>query len=200
MDIIKRYRQYMLNRSLCTNVQLVYESPGYMPNSRDYYTLVRDSENLFFVIKIGDSEVLYYWKKPIKIDGMDILFNRYTEDCEYITEYDEASCINERIKKIELINRIKQKGTQTGVFIQGCSQTMPEPFTYDELELTSFPDTMTRSYTSINISMKELFHAESMMEDGIMNNMTITETGSMLNIGGIVTRFNCTLYVFKAFN
>ena len=194
----------MLYRSGCNKVNLVYESPDYLPDKESYYDLFDNTENIFFVIRIGNSEVLYFWKKPTLICDMNIIANSFTDDCERITEYDMINTRSDNssdyLRKLKVYREIKKKAVQTGVFIKGCSQEMPEPFTYETMDLISFPETMKESYISINMRLHEIFHAESTDSDGILSNMTVTQSEAFLNVGGIITKFNCTLYVFKAFN
>lgn len=189
----------MINRSGCKNIELIYKSPCNLSNS-DYYKLIDSSDNLFFVIAIGNSQVLYYWKKPKKLNGLNLIVNGCTDDCEYIIEYDTLQKTQLMLQKVCIYNNIKKKAVQTGVFIRGECQQIPEPFTYDELQLTSFPDTIKISNTSIHISLNELFSVEAIQGDGILNTMTITSKESIFNVGGLITKFDCTFYVFKAFN
>lgn len=199
MDIIARYKKYMRNRSGCKYIKLIYNHPGNLSNS-DYYNMINGSDNLFFVIAIGDSQVLYYWKKSRKIDGLNLIVNSCTDDCEYIIEYDTLKKTQLMVQKVCIYNDIKRKSIQTGVFIKGECQQLPEPFTYDELKLTSFPDTIKESNTSIHLNSNDLFRMEAMPDDGILNTMTISRNGSVLNVGGMTTKFDCKFYVFKAFN
>ena len=199
MDVIAKYKQYMRNRSGCRNVSLIYKSPCAL-STADYYAMIRSAENLFFVIAIGDSQVIYYWKKPTMLNGLNLITNNYTDDCEYIIEYDTLQKTELMFQKVCLYNEIRKKALQTAVFIKGECQQIPEPFTYDELDLTAFPDTAKISNTSIRMETNDLFRVEAYMEDGTENIMTIKKTGSVFENCGVTTEFDCKLYVFKAFN
>ena len=108
MDVIAKYRQYMRNRSGCRNVSLIYKSPCAL-STADYYAMIRSAENLFFVIAIGDSQVIYYWKKPTMLNGLNLITNNYTDDCEYIIEYDTLQKTELMFQKVCLYNEIRKK-------------------------------------------------------------------------------------------
>lgn len=198
MDIIRRYSRYMKHRSGCNKVQMIY-----MPSDRvsklDYYTMISVADNLFFVIEIGESQVLYYWKAPVILTGLNMITNRYTDDCEYIADYDTIRNRHNKVEKMNILSKIKQKATQTGVFIRGREQTMPELFTYDDIDITAFPDTIKEACTSINMGCNELFRMEAVSSDGILSVLKIRRDGSFLDICGSETKIDTKLYVFRAF-
>lgn len=197
MDIIDHYGPYMMNRSGCNRIVLAYRSDRYFSKT-DYYNTFKRSTNLFFVVEIGDSQMLYYWKKPSLVLGVNTIFNSYTDDGEYIIDCDliQYNAIN----LISAIGNIKKKSIQTGVLLKGTCQELPEAFTYNDITLDSFPDVLKQSVISINRSRCELFHAECINDDGIMNSMTIKKHCSFIDIGGTVTDFKCTLYIFMGVN
>ena len=142
--------------------------------------------------------MLYYWKKPQLVLGINTIFNSYTDDGEYIIDCDLIQYNATNL--ISALSNIKKKSVQTGVLLKGTCQELPEAFTYNDITLDAFPDALKQSVISINRSKGELFHAECINDDGIMNTMTIKKNCSFIDIGGTVTDFKCTLYIFMGIN
>lgn len=197
MDIIDHYGPYMMNRSGCNRIVLAYRSDKYFSKT-DYYNTFKRSTNLFFVVEIGDGLMLYYWKKPSLVRCVNTIFNSYTDDGDYIIDCDLIQCSTTNL--IDAIGVIKKKSVQTGVLLKGICQELPEAFTYNDMTLDAFPDVLKQSVISINRSKGELFHAECINDDGVMNTMTIKKHCALLDIGGTVTNFKCTLYIFMGVN
>ena len=147
MDIIRRYSRYMKHRSGCNKVQMIY-----MPSDRvsklDYYTMISVADNLFFVIEIGESQVLYYWKAPVILTGLNMITNRYTDDCEYIADYDT---IRNRHNKVEVY-------TARRMMLHVASTCMAVAGTVSVLciqSLLSFPTDCTVTHKSDNVKLQQ---------------------------------------------
>ena len=164
-------------------------------NFSDYKRLLFNKSNLFFILSIGDSIVSYYWKN-CHINQFGIMYNSYTDDCEYINEFDELCyfCTSDMLTKFNNLQRHKSR--QSPVFLKGYSMIMPEPFTYLELNLISFPDTLLNGYTKIPNEC--LFQIQNEI-DGIYTKMSINKNKSFINIGGEINSFKSDMLIIESF-
>ena len=193
-NILEDYRRYFLNRSLCKYVGLLYNSEKGLINSH-YYDMIADNINLFFVITIGECSVVYYWKHAY-CNSLGIMHNIYDDDCQLIKDYALMESFVTDTKKMNSFNRINMtKGIQTGVVLKGQPMDMPEPYTYDTLEITSFPDTLLQCCMLISPKTNELLVLKGFYE-GVTTELHIGKD-SHVNVGGVIANCKCSLTVFK---
>lgn len=204
MEIITRYHMYMKNRSNSRLFKILYNSRDVndvLKPVNEYYSEIKGLSKLFFVVEIGSSRVVYYWNGMNIDNDLNLYYNSYNDDCQRICDYDKLEEIKNKLNRIRLFNKIiESQGIQTAVFIDGSSQEMPEPFTYDELQLNSFPNTLIESFTKINVVNNELFRIESCSKEGIWTKLSIYKDESRLFVGGLDTIVPCNFYVIKGFD
>lgn len=194
-EIIKKYKEYLLNRSQCNNYRIIYDNNKDL-NYKEYQRLLINKNNLFFILSIGESIVTYYWKN-CHINSFGVMYNSYTDDCEYIKEFDKLYYINDDSNLYTQFNNLQRyKSRQSPVFFKGYSMIMPEPFTYLELNLISFPDTLINGYTKI--PNESLFQIQNEI-DGVYTKMTIFKEKSFINIGGEINNFKTNFRVIECY-
>ena len=193
-EILEGYRRYFLNRSLCKYVGLLYNSDKGLVNSR-YYNMIIDNINLFFIITIGNCSVVYYWKKAYQ-NSLGIIHNLYNDDCELIKDYALMESFVTKVKKTNSFHStLTTKAIQTGVVLKGNPMIMPEPYTYDTLKITSFPDTLLQCCMYISPTSNELLLLKGFY-DGVTTELHIGKD-SHINVGGVIADCQCSLTVFK---
>lgn len=124
------------------------------------------------------------------------MYNSYTDDCEYIEEYDQMNYLNskELLQEFNFLQHLKSR--QNPVFFKGNSMIMPEPYSYLELNLLSFPNTLLNGYTKISNNC--LFQIQNDF-NGIFTKMSILKDKSYINIGGIVDKFKSEMMIIESF-
>lgn len=196
-DRLFGYRSYFLNRSNCQSVGIIYSNTNPMITTKEYYDLIIDNTNLFFIITIGSSSVVYFWKKAKK-NSLGLIYNACDDDCQPIYEYINVDSIALDTTKMNLFNRIlTSKGKQNGVLIKGTTMYLPDPFTYDELILDSFPIDLLQCHCKINTFSRDLFVLETTSDNGIVIELHIGRS-CYINIGGVFSDCECELTVLKA--
>ena len=193
-EIIRLYINYLRNRSNCREYKILYNNESIEHDS--YVNLLKNEKNLFFIIRIGETVIVYYWKE-CKMNRMNILYNTYTDDGIYINEYDDLEEIDNNLVLIDSFNKLQlKKSVQTPVILRGEIMEMPEPFTYNEIKVKAFPNNLLNGCTRIN--NRSLFEIESKI-DGIHVKMSINYNSSFLNVGGIIDKFKSNLLIIQTY-
>ena len=210
--IIERYYKYFKHRSNCNRFDIIFSSNGRdLLNLNDYYKIIEHNKDLFFIITIENTTIVYYWKENYSYNGY--IFNLYNDDGQYIKEYNDFAnnkivnynddYMNKKRKYCTFTSLLNDKGIQTCVILKGDLMKMPDPFYIEdksELKLTGFPNTLLEGIPKINKFSNDYFEIENSNNLGILTKLIIGKNENIISLGGLTNTFKCDFTILKGRN